>query len=83
MNDTISHNASLMETKAFKKRFHMMGLSEKIKATSLIGDCVTKKQMPGGRAMTEKEFELINDLLEWCNFNIFFDITPRYNAPKL
>lgn len=72
----------IQETKSFKKRFHMTATPEKMRITKLLGHCVAKKQMPGGRQMNEQEFNLLTELLEWCNQNIFFDITPRYDTPK-
>lgn len=68
-----------MYTKSFKKRFHCTGIAEKIRIATLVGKCVSEKQMPTGRAMTDEEFELISNLSEWCNQNIFFDVMPAMN----
>ena len=72
----------IQETKNFKKRFHLVGIPEKIKITNLLGACLAKKQMPGGRKMSPEELHLLEELLEWCNNNCFFDTTPKWETPK-
>lgn len=72
----------IQETKRFKKAFHTTGLVAKVDITYKLAELVNKKQFPGGRKMTPEEYHLISDLLEWCNQNVFFDTTPRYDVPK-
>jgi hypothetical protein len=71
-----------MNTKNFKKRFHCSGIAEKIRIANMVGECVSKEQMPTGRAMTYEEYELISSLCEWCNQNIFFDVMPAMLSAK-
>jgi hypothetical protein len=66
----------IQETKNFKKRFYCTSIPEKMRIAQLLGNCVAKSKMPTGRAMTAKEKELLSELCEWCNTNIFFDNKP-------
>lgn len=72
----------MITTSKFKMRFHNSAFSEKVKATRLLAEIVKEQQMPGGRSLMSDERLALNELLEWCNLNCFFDVKPSENNIK-
>jgi hypothetical protein len=65
------------QTLNFRKRYNLMAAPMKFEVARTLGNLVSLKLMPTGRAMTDAEHAMLQELVEWCNDNILFNRKPN------